>query len=549
MADIEEVRLRDKLERMSKQHALFIRRCSHERDELFAEKSRYEGQLLLLKERLAQQTRKQTELQDSLHGAVLKTSNLKADSKATARKLKGIQTLIESCRSDILRAEGTLRSELHALSEKEHGVHTQLASLKAQEAQLSEAAQSWARINGKVVQDCDESKRALVDALVIWLRLHPLLHLSAAVDDSLVSSHRKTAACQGLVREWNALRQLLHSFTLLADDYAPAPLDCHNILSAQQERLRHIARFCTACDERTAALARNSAQLEAALVETGELRTSLLRLLKDLSAAASQDLQAALKEAEAETVRPLSLAALAPAPAPAPAQPETNTAPPAHKHRGLKTWQWCRQVDVQHSAELETIQCTLNAAIDLVAVLKEVPPPPSRQQQRHHSGSDSDGGGGGGSPPSGTGKIGAASATAHAEAFTRAVLLGLETRRAARDVQWAAVATAHESSRRMMQAINRKGTTDNVTASASAEGPGSGAGGGVSGFAAAHEALSRYLLFAGYQATASHVALALRGHPFPCAPELLVHGAALAAPALVESEAAALREAEADSRV
>ena len=69
----------------------------------------------------------------------------------------------------------------------------------------------------------------------------------------------------------------------------------------------------------------------------------------------------------------------------------------------------------------------------------------------------------------------------------------------------------------------------------------------MSGFAAAHEALSRYLSFAGYQATASHVALALRGHPFPCAPELLVHGAALAAPALVESEAAVLREAEAEA--
>ena len=70
---------------------------------------------------------------------------------------------------------------------------------------------------------------------------------------------------------------------------------------------------------------------------------------------------------------------------------------------------------------------------------------------------------------------------------------------------------------------------------------------GVSGFAAAHEALSRYLSFAGYQATASHVSLALRGHPFPCAPELLVHGAALVAPALVEAETAVLREAEAEA--
>ena len=554
---IEEVRVRDRLARLNKQHALFLTRSRSEEQTLLQEQAKFEAALQKLEGKIEQRSQKHQALSIESEDSRLKTGNLVLDVKASSKKLSQISAKMEAYKKDARKAESTMKGELHALQMLEHDIDVHAQEIKAQKAIVATAAAMYDKMNKKTVTECDKAKSSVCDALSKWLRLYPLIHQSSIVEEPLLASLDKTASCQGLVAEWRALRQLSKTFALIADEYSPVAQDCHNLAQAQQEKLRHLSKFCNSLNQRVETVNKNCTALETAIKDTENLSKSLQSLLRDLSLALDKDLEESLAEAEAAclaSATTMEEAAAAAAAATAGAsgadrdtgteeemqQDDGGTAPrnphAAHTHtrtpqqlQRLRTWQWCKLVEVLRTPELEAVQQALSLASDVSTVLGQVPVPPPAM-----SGSGTTGGGD--APP-------AASDPALAQLFTRHVLLGLETRRCARELQWAAAATAHEAVRKITAAISAHQASSSSVAIAlqagaavgagTEAGTGTGAGAGAgAGAGPSHpglhlappaESLERFFEWCAYQSTAGHLSLALGldGRGFPCSPETL----------------------------
>lgn len=503
MLAIEEGRLRDKLERLERGHRQFIKRSKDEDSALQEEKSRYELSQSELGKKYNASNQKQRTLRATVNNDKLKTANIVVDINQTNQKLEEIQAKIEGYHQDLKKAEKLIKNDLNAINIQKRQIDVRMDDMKKEASRLSESSQQWERTNSNTVTECDQAKRTTCETFIRWIRLYPLIHHSFIADDALLASLRKTATTQGRVAEWKALRQLAHNFKVLYDDYTTVPRECSNLLTAQQEHLRHISSYCDALHQRAATITKKCSALTESIKQNDSLRRSLLVLLSDLNVALDADLAESLKHAERVVVRPLAVDGA-----------QSNKAEPDKKAvnggshnkaaaaaaavgdgnlretvrvEDSQAWNWCRSIDIQRNPDLETIQCALNTALSTEQLLSFEPSVSASPSQGGRGGVSSEGN----------------------RTWMRTLLQGLETRRVARDLQFASTLTAHESVRRFTHAMSRKdssasagGYTKNVVDPL------------VDGI------LSRYFEYCSYIPAASHLAIATQ-HSFPCAPELL----------------------------
>ena len=486
--------MQDRLRRLvnlNNVHVAFMKRAKEEEEGLATEKAKYLAALQQLDDKHRACLQKQRAHDAFVAQHQIKQANLMQDTREGADKVLQIQTRMENYLRDVSMADMARKAELSSLQTLQRDMDAQILDIQEDKRRISEAALVWERANRVTIQECDAARKWAFDAFVRWVRYYPLLHMHVITEDSLLLGYEKLASCQGMVGEWSLLRSLLESFQQICDDYTPVPEDCSNLPQAQQEKLRHFSRFVQSLQERTEESQRNADRLSESIRSLEALRLSLRGLSTDLGAALERDLQSAQADAQEDAVRPLSSLSCM-----------SESASPRERHvEELGTWQWCRDTDILYSPELESIQAALNAA-DTDCLFYDMDSPESGQDEEQRC-----------------------------SARARAVLLGLETRRISRDVQWASTMTAHEAIRKITQAISYK--EQPLLLSGSMLG-----GGAAAGEAPSEEALRRYFGWCEYIPLATHLALALDGHSFPCAPELLAHSTSKVLDTLGEAERA-----------